>query len=151
MTCVYGFYGYIHSPACFWSPHIAAEVETCAIDFPDCYSWLTVYSIERGHMKWQLTIKFHYLKHGANLAQFLNPKFGSTYTAESFVGKVCKRSAFLVFRQAIAHDWPPLNEKVTDGRSGGQAPGAVDERFENHQKKKLPTCDGICSRHGGEG
>ena len=74
--------------------HLTAEehriAQASAQSFLDCYTWLCDWAITNHKMQWQVTIKFHYFKHGAAQAKFLNPKFGSCYKGERHVGKVAK-------------------------------------------------------------
>eukprot|EP00971_Amphidinium_carterae_P351522 6492152-Amphidinium_carterae.1 len=55
------------------------------------YNWLAVGSMRAGRLRWQVTIKFHYLAHMETwLAHGNNPKYLSTYGGEDFVGKIAR-------------------------------------------------------------
>ena len=84
------FYKVVSTTSMFLEPS-AIQVGRDAINsFLKCYSWLCKDAVDKGQRKWQMTIKFHYLAHVPDQLQWLNVKYGSTYAAESYVGKVAK-------------------------------------------------------------
>jgi hypothetical protein len=75
----------VHLPE---ASHVAAKD---AIErFLSHYTWLNNWATSCNKLRWQVTIKFHYLDHVAPLTKFLNPKHGSCYPGESFVGKIAR-------------------------------------------------------------
>ena len=86
------FYGILDEPVFHLRPSRVAEGKRCIQSFLDNYVWLTDEALENMRMRWQLTIKFHYFRHQKDLLQFLNPKYGSCYPGESFVGKLARIS-----------------------------------------------------------
>ena len=54
------------------------------------YSWLSNDAGKKGLVKYNLTMKFHYLSHMADDSEFMNPRLGTTYQDEDFVGRLAK-------------------------------------------------------------
>ena len=52
-------------------------------------------AIERGELLYNVVTKFHYMAHVPDCAASLNPRILSTYTEESFVGKLASVYAAL--------------------------------------------------------
>ena len=69
---------------------LVMEGQTVIAKFLRAYNWLAHSALQGGRLRWQLTVKFHYLAHAAELLQWTNLKFSSTYPGEAFVGKVAK-------------------------------------------------------------
>ena len=82
------FYAICDTPEYHLSVDAATEASNCIQAFLDHYCCLCQWAIDNGKLMWPLTIKFHYLAHEKlDIRHRLNPKFGSTYRGESFVGK----------------------------------------------------------------
>ena len=84
------FYGLIDTPDMFLSGAAVTEAQECVDCFLLHYNWMTSYAIAHRRMQWQITIKFHYFKHAGVSLRWLNPKHGSTYPFESYVGAIAK-------------------------------------------------------------
>ena len=87
------FYTVVDSKKLVLSQQEARQGKRHVLMFLRDYATLSKQAMDQGLLKWQLTIKFHYLAHAAELLVWANPKFSSTYTGESFVGKVAKVAA----------------------------------------------------------
>ena len=84
------FYNIVETPRLLLSQEEAHNGKMHIMQFLKDYSWLSSHSMHQGKVRWQLTIKFHYLAHAADLLKWYNPKFSSTYPGESYVGKIAK-------------------------------------------------------------
>ena len=84
------FYSLIDTTDMFLELGVAKEAKATINNFLKCYSWLCNNAVQQGQRKWQMTVKFHYLAHAADELVWANPKHGSTYGAESFVGKITR-------------------------------------------------------------
>ena len=84
------FYSIVDLPKLLLTPEEARAGHTAIMQFLRDYSWLSSNAMRQGKLRWQLTIKFHYMAHAADLLRWYNPKFSSTYPGESFVGKISK-------------------------------------------------------------
>ena len=84
------FYQVLDTPNPLLSQQQAEEGKTHLLQWLKDYSWLSAQALEQGQLRWQITVKFHYVAHAAELLQFYNPKYTSTYAGESFVGKISK-------------------------------------------------------------
>mgnify|MGYP001116255074 CR=1 FL=1 len=69
-------------------PDAATAGGTCIKDFLRHYSLLAEEAVTHNRLRWQVTIKFHYLAHVVDDIHYMNPKYVSTYTPESFIGKL---------------------------------------------------------------
>ena len=56
------------------------------LNFLGCYSKCAKLAFNKGCMQWNIVPKFHYCAHMPAQAQFLNPKFVTTYAGETMVG-----------------------------------------------------------------
>ena len=93
MSCVTylcRFYGICDAPTPFLTPEASKAAEKCIKGFLHSYEWLTDWAITNRVLRWQLTIKFHLFLHQVFFIRYLNPKFGSCYTPESWLGSVAK-------------------------------------------------------------
>ena len=90
MRSLLAFYHIVDSHDLFLSPPSVEEGRAHILSFLKDYSWLANDAVQKGQLKWQMTIKFHYLAHAAELLKWSNPKFCSTYPGEAFVGRVSK-------------------------------------------------------------
>ena len=54
------------------------------------YGWLASDAITRGDLLWRVAWKFHMQWHMAYEGRWLNPRVTWNYSAEAFVGKMCK-------------------------------------------------------------
>ena len=84
------FYNIVSVPKVLLNMEEATQGRNAIMQFLREYSWLAHRALQNGEVRWQLTIKFHYLCHAADLLQYYNPKFASTYPGESFVGKISR-------------------------------------------------------------
>ena len=84
------FYAIVDVPNLFLPRESIAEAQRLIGTFLESYSWLAYAAMEGGLLRWQVTVKFHYLAHAASLLRWTNVKFTSTYPGEAFVGKVAK-------------------------------------------------------------
>lgn len=90
VTYLCRFYAIMDSPSYFLTREEQQVAEEAVHGFLQSYSWLNQHALRNNRMRWPITIKFHYFKHEANLLGYLNPKHGSTYRGEHFVGKLAK-------------------------------------------------------------
>ena len=63
-----------------------AAYSRATLNFLACYTKLAKISYESRLMKWNIVPKFHYCAHMPAQAEFLNPKFVTTYAGETMVG-----------------------------------------------------------------
>ncbi len=106
------FYAACSSPNTFLSPEeIRVATESCRA-FLLHYSWLTSESIGLGLCRWQMTVKFHYFAHAPEQLRYLNPRHGSCYAAESFIGKLAKIAHSASFGKSMERLGPFLMSKV---------------------------------------
>ena len=84
------FYEILDSKELFLSGVLVAEGQLTLRNFLQGYTWLAYRAIQRGQLRWQVTIKFHYVAHAVALLRWSNLRFSSTYPGESFVGKVSR-------------------------------------------------------------
>ena len=103
-----------------------AALTSSVHDFLSHYSWLAARALEAGDIKWQFTIKFHYVAHLPVMTKYIAPKWCSTYPFESFVGKVAKagrsasygKAAYLLGRwlvQKVVMSWAVHFRRVRAG------------------------------------
>ena len=105
-----------------------AALRSSVQQFLSHYSWLAARALEAGHIRWQFTVKFHYMAHLPDMTKYIAPKWCSTYPFESFVGKIAKtgrsasygKAAFSLGRwlaQKIVMSWAVHFRRVRAGRA----------------------------------
>ena len=90
LTALVQFYKVVDSHEYFLTKREVATARQALSDFLLHYTWLSNDAIKRGLVRWQVTIKFHYLCHASETLAWSNPRWASTYAGESFVGKIAK-------------------------------------------------------------
>ena len=84
------FYAIVEEKGFFLSPEEAEEGERMVQSFLQNYTWLAKRALNQGELRWQVTIKMHYLAHAAEMLKWSNVRHSSTYPGEAFVGKIAK-------------------------------------------------------------
>ena len=84
------FYAIVDETGFFLTEAAAEEGKLMIMKFLQNYTWLAKRAIQSGQLRWQITIKMHYLVHAAGLLRWSNLRHSSTYPGEAFVGKAAK-------------------------------------------------------------
>ena len=84
------FYDLIHSTDAFFDLETANRFQKVVFRFLKFYCLLSDEAISSGSVRWQVVMKHHLMAHMGLRHMDLNPKFGSTYSDESMVGRMCK-------------------------------------------------------------
>ena len=111
------FYSLVDSHNLVLSNQEAAQGRMHLLMFLTDYSILSRRAVDAGVLKWQMTIKFHYLAHAAEGLVWANPKFTSTYAGESYVGKISKIAVSAAMGKPSALLGGLLMSKVQAGRA----------------------------------
>ena len=90
LTSLIAFYTTLDTKNFFFTPEQAAAGKMQGLTFLKNYVWLAHYARQAGHLRWQVTVKFHYVAHACELLKWANPKYGSTYQGESYVGRISR-------------------------------------------------------------
>ena len=90
LTCLLEFYAVLSSKEQFLTPEAANRGRRMGLEFLRHYSWLSHTSLQQGLLRWQMTMKFHYMAHACEQLQWSNLRWASTYRGESYVGQVAK-------------------------------------------------------------
>ena len=83
-------YEILDHPDLFLTSALAKEGNQVISEFLKAYTWLANDALQAGRLRWQVTIKFHFLAHAALLLPWSNLRFSSTYPGEAFVGRVAR-------------------------------------------------------------
>jgi hypothetical protein len=68
------------------------------------YHVLASHHVAVGNLRYNLTIKFHYMQHLADFCT-VNPYFVSCYCEESFIAQGARSSNVAVGRHEVFHKW----------------------------------------------
>ena len=90
LDALVGFYEVLDSQEQILTADEAEKGKALGLTFLREYNYLSHHSVSNGELRWQMTLKMHYLAHACDQLVWANPKHGSTYRGESFVGKISK-------------------------------------------------------------
>ena len=79
LTSLVDLYKILDDTSHFLEPAKVREGEALILKFLQSYTWLAHQALQKGELRWQLTIKFHYLAHAASKLRWSNVKHSSTY------------------------------------------------------------------------